>query len=142
MNLLLDTKVVSEWTKPQPNPHVVTWLAEVDEDRAFLSVATLAEIRRGVERLQKGRRRDRLARWLSDDLPVRFEDRILPIDRGVAEAGGVVVARGEKAGTTVGTMDAFFAATAEVYGLTLATRNVKDFGRLGIRLFDPWNPQS
>jgi predicted nucleic acid-binding protein len=142
VNLLLDTKVVSEWTKPQPNPHVVTWLAEVDEDRAFLSVATLAEIRRGVERLQKGRRRDRLARWLSDDLPVRFEDRILPIDRGVAEAGGVVVARGEKAGTTVGTMDAFFAATAEVYGLTLATRNVKDFGRLGIRLFDPWNPQS
>lgn len=142
MNLLLDTKVVSEWTKPQPNPHVVTWLAEVDEDRAFLSVATLAELRRGVERLPKGRRRDRLARWLSDDLPVRFEDRILPIDRGVAEAWGVVVARGEKAGTTVGTMDAFFAATAEVYGLTLATRNVKDFGRLGIRLFDPWNPQS
>lgn len=75
MSFLLDTNVLSEWVKPQPNPQVVAWLRDVDEDRVFLSVASLAEIRRGVELMPPGKRRDLLGSWLMRDLPARFEGR-------------------------------------------------------------------
>ena len=138
MSFLLDTNVVSEWVRPQPDRNVVSWLAEVDEDRVFISVISLAEIRRGVEMLPAGRKRERLASWLAEELPARFEERILDIDPQIAETWGVLMARGQKIGLTLGSMDAFVAATAEVHGLTLATRNVKDFRRLAVSLFDPW----
>jgi predicted nucleic acid-binding protein len=140
VKFLLDTNVVSEWVRPQPDRNVISWLAEVDEDRVFISVISFAEIRRGVEMLMAGRRRERLANWLAEELPLRFEERILDIDPRVAETWGVVMARGQKIGLTIGSMDAFVAATAEAHGLTLATRNVKDFRRLGISLLDPWRP--
>jgi predicted nucleic acid-binding protein len=139
MSFLLDTNVVSEWVKPAPNPHVVAWLSKVDEDQVFLSVASLAEIRRGVELMDQGRRRDRLTDWLTGELPARFAGRILEIDRRVAETWGVVMARGHRAGLNIGSLDGFFAATVEVHGLTLVTRNVQHFERLGISLLDPWS---
>ena len=73
MSFLLDTNVVSEWVKPRPHPGVITWLAEADEDRVFLSVVTLAELRHGVERMAAGSRRARLDVWLREELPLRFE---------------------------------------------------------------------
>jgi len=88
--------------------------------------------------LAAGRRRERLASWLAEELSVRFEERILDIDRHVADTWGVVMARGQKIGLTLGSMDAFVAAMAEAHGLVLVTRNVKDFQRLGISLLDPW----
>lgn len=138
MNFLLDTNVISEWVRPQPEPNVVAWLASVDEDRVFLSIASFAEIRRGIELSPKGRRRDRLEAWLRDELPTRFEGRVLDADRRVAETWGIVMARGQRVGASLGTMDGFFAATAEAHALTLVTRNVKHFDRLKIPLFDPW----
>ena len=142
MSFLLDTNVVSEWVKPRPNPYVVSWLAEIDEDRVFLSVASFAEIRHGIELLPAGRRRERLTIWLDDELPTRFDGRILPIDRRTAEVWGVIMARGQKAGVKPGLMDAFFAATAEAHQLTLVTHNVRDFLGMGITLLDPWEPPS
>jgi toxin FitB len=141
VSFLLDTNVVSEWVKPQQNPHVVAWLKEVDEDRVFLSVASLAEIRRGVELMPAGRRRDHLAGWLTENLPARFEGRILDIDSRIAETWGIVMARGQKAGANVSVLDAFFAATAEVHRLTLVTRNVEHFLKLGIPLLNPWQSE-
>ena len=138
MRYLLDTNVVSEWVKPEPVRSVVAWLADVDEDEAFLSVITIAELRRGIELLAAGRRRQRLERWLSEDLADRFHGRILPIDFLVADACGRITARAARTGRTVGSMDALVAATAEVHGLALATRNTKDFGQLGLSLFNPW----
>jgi len=138
MSFLLDTNIVSEWVKPVPNPRVVRWLNEVDEDQVFLSVASLAEIRRGIELMDPGKRRDRLTDWLTRELPARFERRVLDIDSRVAETWGVVMARGQKAGLNVGSLDAFFAATVEVYRLTLVTRNVQHFEKLGVPLFNPW----
>jgi toxin FitB len=138
LSFLLDTNVVSEWVKPEPNPHVIAWLKEVDEDRVFLSVASLAEIRRGIELMSPGRRRDRLAAWLAADLPARFAGRILDIDSRTAETWGIVMARGQNAGINVSVLDAFFAATAEVHTLTLVTRNVQHFLNLGILLLNPW----
>ena len=139
MNFLLDTNVVSEWTKPRPDGGVVAWLAETDEDRVFISVVTLAELRYGVERMPAGARRNRLDTWVKEQLPARFEERVLPIDSETADAWGRVMARGKTAGRPVGTMDAFIAATAERYRLTLVTRNVADFDALGVGLINPWS---
>lgn len=137
---LLDTSVISEWVKARPAQNVVTWLATIDEDRVFLSVASCGGIHRGIELLPAGRRRDRLtSSWPTSDLTARFDGRILGIDRQVAEAWGQLMARAQRGGIALGTMDAFFAATAEVHGLTLVTRNTRDFEALAIALFDPWS---
>jgi len=138
VRFLLDTNVVSEWVKPQPDPNVVTWLAEVDEDSVFLSVASFAEIRQGIEMMPAGQRRVRLMDWLTDELPARFEGRVLGIDQRITELWGIVMARGQKAGVPPGAMDVFFAATAEAHGLTLVTRNVRDFSPAMIPLLNPW----
>ncbi|MHB8621450.1 MAG: PIN domain-containing protein [Chloroflexota bacterium] len=139
MSFLLDTNVVSEWTKPRPDAGVVAWLAEADENRVFLSVITLAELRHGVQRMPAGARRQRLDVWLTEHVPLRFEERILIVDEQTAHAWGRLMARGEATGRPVGSMDAFIAATAERHDLTLVTRNVSDFEPLGIRLLNPWN---
>ncbi len=139
MSFLLDTNVVSEWARPRPDPGVVSWLAEVDEDRTFMSVITLAELRHGIERLPNGARRERLNTWLADELPLRFEERILTIDAATADEWGRVMARGQATGRPVGAMDAFMAASARRHSLTLVTRNVADFNVLGMRLINPWD---
>ena len=141
MSYLLDTNVVSEWVKPEPTPTVVEWLSGVDEDAGFLSVVTLAELRRGVQLLATSRRRQRLEKWLDEDLVDRFHERILAVDIIIADAWGRLTARASRAGRKVGAMDGFVAATAEAHGLTLVTRNVRDFEHLGVDLFDPWGSE-
>jgi len=138
VNFLLDTNVVSEWTKPHPNSGVVSWLAEADEDRVFISVVTLAELRYGVERMATGNRRRRLEEWLGGELPLRFEGRVLSVDKAVADAWGHVVARRNAAGRPIGAMDAFIAATVKVHGLTLVTRNASDFELTVKAIVNPW----
>jgi predicted nucleic acid-binding protein len=137
MSFLLDTNAVSEWTKPRPNPGLIGWMESTDEDRVFISVVTLAELRYGVERLATGARRRRLEAWLGHELPLRFEGRILPVDADVAEAWGKTVSRSDAAGRPIGAMDAFLAATAEFHHLTLVTRDVSDFQLLKA-VFNPW----
>jgi predicted nucleic acid-binding protein len=139
VSFLLDTNVVSEWVKQRPDPGVIAWLAAVDEDRVFLSVVTLAELRHGVERLADGNRRRRLDTWLRDDVPLRFEGRLLPVDHTVADRWGDVVARREAAGRPIGVMDAFIAATANVHGLKLVTRNDSDFRSVVKEIVNPWS---
>jgi toxin FitB len=138
MSFLLDTNVVSEWVKPRPDRSVVAWLAAVDEDQVFISVVTLAELRYGIERMTTGSRRNRLAQWLRDDLPLRFEGRVLSIDHIVADVWGKVVARSEAVGRPIGSMDAFIAATAAAHGLTLVTRNASDFEASIKGIINPW----
>lgn len=137
MNFLLDTNAVSEWVKPRPNPGLMRWMGSVDEDRVFLSVISLAELRYGVERMPAGARRSRLERWLAEELPLRFDGRILSVDHKVAETWGRTVSRSEALGRPMGIMDAFLLATAEVHELTLVTRNVADFPMLKAVL-NPW----
>lgn len=138
MSFLLDTNIVSEWMKSHPNPGVVGWLADVDEDRTFLSVVTLTELRYGIERMAAGNRRMRLGEWLEEELPLRFEGRILAIDRAVADACGKVLARGEARGRRLEAMDALIAATAEVHRLTLVTRNTSHFASVVKQILNPW----
>lgn len=138
MSYLLDTNVVSEWVKPRPEPRVVDWLAAVDEDRVFLSVVTIGELRHGIDRLPAGRRRARLEEWLRHDLLERFEGRVLSIDAAVADAWGAIVARRDRTGRPISVMDAFMAAAAEVHSLTLVTRNASNFTSSVTAIFDPW----
>lgn len=139
MNYLLDTNLVSEWTKARPDPGVIGWLADADEDRVFVSVITLAELRHGIERLAIGRRRKHLSDWIENELLSRFDRRILPIDAATGHAWGRIVARREALGRPIGTMDAFIAATAQVHKLTLATRNQGDFESCVDSIVNPWS---
>ncbi len=139
MTFLLDTNVVSEWVRPRPDAGVVAWLAEIDEDRVFISVITLAELRYGIERLAAGQRRRRLDEWLREELPLRFEGRVLSIDAAVADAWGRITALRAKAGRPIGNADAFIAAIVEVHGLTLVTRNRADFESTVKAIVSPWD---
>jgi predicted nucleic acid-binding protein len=137
VNFLLDTNAVSEWVKPRPNAGVIRWMEAADEDRIFLSVVSLAELRHGVERLATGARKNRLETWLRQELPQRFEGRILFVDDQIADAWGRAIARSEAMGRPMGAMDAFLSATAEHHRMTLVTRNVSDFPLLRAVL-NPW----
>jgi predicted nucleic acid-binding protein len=138
MSLLLDTNVLSEGMKPRPNAGVVTWLATVDEDRVYISVVTLTELRYGIERMAASSRRKRLEDWLQSELPQRFDGRILPVDETIADASGRIVARSEAAGRPIEAIDSFLAATAEVHRLTLVTRNQSDFQAVLKTTLNPW----
>jgi predicted nucleic acid-binding protein len=113
------------------------WCAGSNEDRIFLSVVSLAEIRCGVERLAPGRRHTRLDTWLREELPARFERRIVPVDGEVADACGHLLARARQAGRGLGAMDALIAAPCLARDLVLATRNLADFDGLGMALHAP-----
>lgn len=141
MNLLLDTNVLSEVRRPTPDPKVLAWLDAVDEDRTFISVASVAELKRGIALMDDGRRRNALAAWLAEDLPARFAGRIVPIDTAIAERWGDLMAEARRSGFALSVMDGFFAATALARELVLATRNTKDFAPLGVPLFDPWTDE-
>ena len=138
MRVLLDTNVLSEVTKPRPEVSVLEWLHGLDEDRAFISVVSIAEIQRGVALMDSGRKRDALANWLAQDLPQRFERRVLPVDESVALSWGDLMGKAKRSGRGLSSMDGLIAATAIAHGLTLATRNIRDFDGLGIELFNPW----
>jgi predicted nucleic acid-binding protein len=138
LSFLLDTNVVSEWTKPRPNAGVIAWLSEADEDQIYLSVVTFAEVRYGIERLPPGRRRRELDAWLRGELPRRFEGRIILIDGAVGDEWGRLTARQESRGRGIATMDALIAATALVHDLTLVTRNEEDFRGALKSVLNPW----
>ena len=139
MSFLLDTNVLSEVRRPEPDHRVLRWLHEVDEDRTFISVISLAEIRKGVRLLPEGGRREALAAWLSHDLPDRFSGRILVVDAPISLQWGDLVADCQRKGIALSIMDAFLAATAIVHDLQLVTRNLRDFASLGIETLNPWN---
>jgi toxin FitB len=139
---LLDTNVVSELVRPNPNTNVVAWVRAEDEIRFYLSVLSFGEIRRGIEQLPQSPRRERLRLWLEVDLTDRFQGRILDIDRRVAEIWGMMTARGAAASVRLPTIDTLIAATAERHGMVVATRNLRDFVFAGVAAVSPWEAHS
>jgi toxin FitB len=140
---LLDTNVISETMRPRPDPRVLAWLERRDGD-AYLSVVTVGEIEAGIHRaLARAPDDDKplaLRRWLEDALIPRFGSRLLAVDLAVARTWGTLTAHARTSGTVVGAIDTLLAATAITHGLTLATRNTKDFRQLPVALLDPWTP--
>ena len=134
MNFLLDTNIISEVRKPRPEPRVLEWILGVDDDRQFISAITIGEIRRGAAGL-RGRdpvRAASLDAWVDRTMRV-FSARTLPITAEVADTWGTLVA-----GRHLAVPDGLIAATALVEGMTVVTRNVKDFEGLGVRVFNPF----
>jgi predicted nucleic acid-binding protein len=135
---LLDTNVISELIKPRPDENVLRWIAMTDEALLFLSVLTLGEIRYGIEKLNPGKRRGRLESWLAGDLRLRFQERILIIEDGIAQRWGAVSATAVKRGRPVPVIDGLLAATALHHDLMLVTRDDGDVSGTGVPLLDPW----
>ena len=135
---LLDTCAISELVKPRPDPGVVRWLAEQEEERLFLSVITLGELHKGVSKLPDSARRDRLATWIGRDLARRFEGRIVSFDARVAEAWGRLQGAAARRGQALPVLDSQLAATARVHDLVVVTRNVDDLERCGADVVNPW----
>lgn len=135
---LLDTNIVSELVAAAPAPQVLRWMVAQVPARLFLSVITLGEITKGVARLDAGRRRDRLARWLAEDLPAQFEGRLLPFDQAMAICWGEMMSETERRGRPRPAVDLQIAATAGHLGLILVTRNITDFEDVGLEIVNPW----
>lgn len=135
MSFLVDTNVISEATRPRPDDGVVRWLKSAGGSSLFVSVLTLGEIRKGIEKLRSGARKDSLRAWLESEIPAWFEGRILPVDAAVADRWGRLVAA---AGRTIPAVDSLLAATALVHRLRLVTRNRADYSFPGLEVLDPW----
>jgi len=136
LSWLLDTNVVSEPSKGAPDLGVLAWIAAQPLESLFLSAVTVAEVAFGVASAPAGARRTALERWYAASVEVA---QILPVDRPVAEAWAVLRRRAESQGRPMPLLDAFLAATADVHGLTLVTRNVRDFDVWGGPLLNPWD---
>jgi len=139
MKAILDTCVISEFIVKQPNQKVVEFLDSLDTDDAYLSVITIGEIIKGIEKLPASRRKTELRDWLQDDLLMRFQGKILPLDTDVIVEWGMLVARIELAGKAMPAVDSLIAATALANKMTLVTRNASDFEAAGIEIVNPWD---
>jgi predicted nucleic acid-binding protein len=135
---LLDTNVPSELTRPKPEPEVIQWLDDADDLRLFLSVVSLGEIFKGITVLPEGKRRQQLQQWVDETLRPWFDGRILPVSESVAERWGVLAGECQLTGRPLNVADGLIAATALEHGLTVVTRNVKDFSNLGVSVLDLW----
>ena len=134
--ILLDTNVVSELTKPAPEPRVVRWLAS-HEPQLALSSITLAELRYGIARLPVGRRKASLEEFWSLTQN-RFAGRIHAFDESAAEAYGDLAAEAERLGRRIPVLDGMIAAIAKTHGLAVATRDADHFHTAAIPVVDPW----
>jgi len=136
---LLDTCLISELVKKEPNPAVVSWLDDQDEQTLFLSVLNLGEVQKGVSKLPDGTKKDELQAWVALDLVERFTGRILEIDLETALCWGRLQGEAEQSGEKLPVMDSLIAATAEAHGLIVVTRNVRDIERCKVRVCNPWD---
>jgi toxin FitB len=135
---LLDTNVVSELTKLQPEAKVVSWFHATSEELLYLSVLTIGEIRKGINLLPRSNKRVLLESWLANDLVLRFAGRILEVNLDIAERWGLISAQAKIAGTPLAVIDGLMAATALHHNLTFVTRNTKDVQVAGINTLNPW----
>lgn len=135
---LLDTNVVSELTKLQPEAKVVSWFHATSEELLYLSVLSIGEIRKGINLLPRSNKRVLLESWLANDLVLRFAGRILEVNLDITERWGLISAQAKIAGAQLAVVDGLMAATALHYNLILVTRNTKDVQVTGINVLNPW----
>lgn len=137
--IILDTNVISELFRPEPDSRVVNWMEGLTGDVAITAI-TLAELLAGVRRLPPGKRRSALTAKINAALePYRETRAILPFDDGAAEQYADVLVAREQAGLPIHTADAQIAAICRARRAVCATRNGKDFNATGVELVDPWS---
>jgi predicted nucleic acid-binding protein len=137
---LVDTNILSELTKPSPEPQVEAFLRQ-SKDRVFVSVFSIGEIRKGIASLPQSKRRVALEDWLDIEILPWFADRVLPVTLAIAEHWGNLSAQSNAKGRPRPIIDAILAATALKHDLVLVTRNVRDYEDLDVTILNPWEPQ-
>lgn len=137
MKYLIDTCVLSELVKPAPEPKVVAWVNAQAEDSLFASAITLAELLKGIAKLQDSQRKTALTQWVKQ-IQEEMADRILPFKSSTADYWANMCATAEKAGTALSAFDSLIAGTAVEHGLVIVTRNTRDFESAPVMLINPW----
>ncbi|MCJ8502427.1 type II toxin-antitoxin system VapC family toxin [Desulfatitalea alkaliphila] len=138
MNYLLDTCLISELAKSEPNQKVVDWVLSENETHFYVSVLTFGEIHKGIEKLPRSKRKETLRVWIEDELKTRFQNRIIGIDMDVSLLWGKIQCLAEKKGKPMLAIDALIAATGIAHDLTVVTRNGTDIAQSGVKLLNPW----
>ena len=141
MSYLLDTNVVSETVRPSPRQSVLDWMEARNSSDLFLAAQTMGELVRGARKVREQERRERFERWIERDLARQFDGRVLPFDGRTAAIWGRLMGDGDRAGRRPAAADAHIAAVAIQHELILVTRNVRDFARFDIQLFNPWREE-
>ena len=138
MKYLLDTCAISELIKKKPNPKVTAWVSKTEENRLFISVLTFGEIHKGIEKLPKSKKKEKLHNWVNVELKERFKNRIIDFDLPVATTWGKIQALSESEGKGMPAIDGQIAATGIYHDLVVVTRNTSDMEISGVSLFNPW----
>lgn len=136
--ILLDTSVLIEPLRREPQQNVIDWIDAQPLEKLFLSAITVAELRAGIARLPAGKRRAVLQESLETRLLPLFAARILPFDRGCSQAYASLMARITATGQVMSAADGYIAAIAATNGFAIATRNTEVFKAAGIAVLDPW----
>lgn len=135
---ILDTNILSETFRPDGNENVLRWLKRCSPEDLYLTAFTIGEIRMGAERLPDGKKRAALENWLENIVLPSFAGRVLAFDAVAAHAWARISANDKRTGRPRPTIDAMIAALAVAHGMSLVTRNVRDFEDLDIRLINPF----
>ncbi len=138
MKYLLDTCVISELIKQYPDQKVVQWISNVEETNLFISVLTIGELHKGIEKLPESRKKSTLHKWVTYDLEKRFKNRIIDFEIKTATTWGKIQAKSELLGKTLPAIDGLIAATGISNELVVVTRNIKDMQASGADLLNPW----
>jgi len=138
MSYLLDTNVISELIARKPNQKVVDWIDSLDPETIYLSVITIGEIRKGIEKIAPSHRKDQLTAWLETDLLLRFAEKIVDITISVVLVWGELTGRMERDGTPIAAIDSLIAASVLAENHILVTRNEDDFRATGVPIVNPW----
>ena len=136
--ILIDTNVISELWKAEPNPDVLAWIDAQAVETLYLSAITVAELRFGVAAMPEGKRRSIYQERLEKEVLPAFTGRVLPFDLAASRAYADLMAGAKLAGKAIGKADGYIAATASACGLMVATRDISPFESAGLKWVNPW----
>ncbi|MFM6266900.1 MAG: type II toxin-antitoxin system VapC family toxin, partial [Dolichospermum sp.] len=132
--------VISEYIKKQPCQQVINWIDEQEASSLFISIITIAEIKKGIVKIEKSQpiRHQKLEKWLQT-LEQRFTNRILPLNENILDTWAKICGQSEAQGKKLPIMDSLIAATASENNLIIVTRNLSDFAFSSVKIFSPWD---
>lgn len=139
--ILIDTNVISELWKAEPNPDVLAWIDAQTVETLYLSAVTVAELRFGLATLPEGKRRTIYQERLEKEVLQAFAGRVLPFDLDASQAYADLMARAKAGGKAIGKADGYIAATATACGLMVATRDISPFEAAGLKIVNPWEAE-
>ncbi len=138
MKYLLDTCVISELVAKQPSEKVIDWIDNIEQESVYLSVITIGEIYKGIEKLPESKRKINLQKWLNDELIIRFRGQILLVDTDAMLVWGELTGRLDIEGKRMPAIDSLIAAIAIHNNCSLVTRNEDDFKNVALSIINPW----